>query len=68
VKWVETWNTLARRGAWDVDVGSTVRLFESFHHFFRHPSKIKHRNAQISGQTVYNHFKAHGKVFATDLD
>jgi hypothetical protein len=46
VKWVGTWATLAWRGAWDV--GSAVRLFESVHHFFRYPSKIKCQNAQIS--------------------
>ena len=65
-KRVGTWDAFARRGAWDV--GSTVRLFESIHHYFRYPSKIKRRNAQISWQTVFNLFKSHGKVFATDLD
>ena len=65
-KRVGTWDAFARRGAWEV--GSTVRLFESIHHFFRYPSKIKRRNAQISWQTVFNLFKLHGKVFATDLD
>jgi len=65
-KRVGTWDAFARRGAWEV--GSTVRLFESVHHFFWYPSKIKRRNAQISWQTVFNLFKSHGKVFATDLD
>ena len=65
-KRVGTWDTLAQRGAWDV--GSTVRLYESVQHFFRYPSKIKRRTAQISWQTVYNHFKEHNNVFATDLD
>jgi len=65
-KRVGTWDGFARRGAWDV--GSTVRLFESIHHFFRYPSKYKRRDAQISWQTVFNLFKSHGKVFATDLD
>ena len=66
LKWVGTWDALARRGAWDV--GLTVRLYESVQHFFRYPSKIKHRTAQISWQTVYNLFKEHNKVYATDLD
>jgi hypothetical protein len=65
-KRVGTWDGLAQRGAWDV--GSTVRLYESVKHFFRYPSKVKHRTAQISWQTVINLFRAHNKVFATDLD
>ena len=65
-KRVGSWDGLARRGAWDV--GSTVRLYESIHLFFQYPSKIKRRNAHISWQTVYNLYRAHGKVFATDLD
>jgi hypothetical protein len=66
MKWVGTWVALAQRGAWDV--GSTVRLYESVQHFFRYPSKIKHQTAQISWQTVFNLFRAHNKVFSTDLD
>jgi hypothetical protein len=65
-KRVGTWDALAQRGTWDV--GSTVRLYESVQHFFRYPSKIKCRTAQISWQTVFNHFRVHNKVFATDLD
>jgi hypothetical protein len=65
-KRVGTWDALAQRGAWDV--GSTVRLYESVQHFFRYPSKVKCRTAQISWQTVFNLFRAHNKVFATDLD
>ncbi len=66
VKRVGTWGALAQRVTWDV--GSTVRLYESVQNFFRYPSKIKCRTAQISWQTVYNLFKEHNKVFATDLD
>ena len=65
-KRVGTWDQFARRGSWEV--GSTVRLFESVHHFFDYPSKIKRRTAQISWQTVFNLFKANGRRFATDID
>jgi hypothetical protein len=50
VKRVGTWGALAQRGAWYV--GSTLRLYESVQNFFRYPSKIKCRTAQISWQTV----------------
>ena len=56
----------ARRGSWDV--GSAVRLFESVHHFFDYPSKIKRWMAQISWQTVFNLFRANGRRFATDIE
>ncbi len=65
-KRVGTWDQFARRGLWEV--GSTVRLFESVHHFFDYSSKIKPRTAQISWQTVFNLFKANGRRFATDID
>ncbi len=64
-KRVGTWDTFAQRGTWDV--GSTVRLYVSVQHFFMYPSKIKCWTAQISWQTVFNLFKVHNKVFATDL-
>jgi hypothetical protein len=65
-KWVGLWDDLASRGGWDV--GLAGRLYESIHHLFWYPSKIKHCNAQISWQTVYNFFIVHVKKFATDLD
>jgi hypothetical protein len=65
-KRVGTWDALAQRGAWDV--GSTVRLYESVQHFFMYPSKMKRWTTQISWQTVYNLFRVHNRVFATDLD
>ena len=65
-KWVGSLNGLAWRCAWDVRL--TVRLYESIHHFFWYPSKIKHCSSWISWQTVYNLFNVHDKVFATDLD
>jgi hypothetical protein len=65
-KRVGTWDQFARMGAWEV--GSTVRLSESVHHFFDYPSKIKRRTAQISWQTVFNLFKANGRRFATDIE
>ncbi len=64
-KHIGTWDQFARRGSWEV--GPTVRLFESVHHFFEYPSKIKHQMAQISWQTVFNLFKANGRRFATDI-
>jgi hypothetical protein len=63
---VGVWQGLVQRGLWDV--GSTAKLYESIYHFFGYPSKIKCRNKQISWQTVYNLFKAKGKVFATGLE
>ena len=65
-KCVGTWDRFARRGSWDV--GSAVRLFESVHHFFDYPSKIKRRRAQISWHTVFNLFVANGRRFATDTE
>ncbi len=65
-KRVGTWDQFARRGSWEV--GSTVRLFESVHHFFDYPSKIKCGTAHISWQTVYNLFRANGRRFATDIE
>jgi hypothetical protein len=66
VKGVGTWDALARRALWDV--GWTIRLYETVHHFFRYQSKIKCRTAQISWQTVFNLFKANNRVFTTDLE
>lgn len=63
---VGTWDALARRGSWDV--GSTVSLFESVHHFFEYRSNNKCRTAHISWQTVYYLFKSNRKLFATDLE
>jgi len=63
---VRTWDALARRGSWDV--GSTVRLFESVHHFFEYRSNNKRWMAHISWQTVYYLFKSNRKLFATDLE
>ena len=51
-KLVGTWDQFARKGLWEVV--STVRLFESVHHFFDYPLKTKHRMAHISWQTVFN--------------
>ena len=64
-KRVGTWDQFAWRGSWKV--GSTVRLFESVHHFFDYPSKIKRRTAHISWQAVFNLFRANGRRFATDI-
>ena len=64
-KRVGTWDQFAWRGSWEV--GLTVRIFESVHHFFDYPSKITCRTAQISWQTVFNLFKANGRRFATDI-
>ena len=60
------WQGLTQRGSWDV--GSTVRLYESTHRFFAYRSKTKHRNEQISWQTVFNLFKTNRKVFAIDVE
>ncbi len=65
-KRVGTWDRFARRGSWDV--GSAVRLFESVHHLFDYPSKIKRRTAQISWQTIFNLCRANGRRFATDIE
>ena len=65
-KRVGTWDQFARRGSWEV--GSTVRLFESVHHFFDYPSKIKRQTAHISWQTVFNLFRANGRRFTTDIE
>jgi hypothetical protein len=65
-KHVGTWERFARNGSWEV--GSAVRFFETIHHFFEYPSKIKRRTAQISWQTVLNLYKKNGKIFAMDIE
>jgi hypothetical protein len=65
-KRVGTWERLARNGS--CEVGSAVRLFESIHHFFDYPSKIKRWTAQISWQTVFNLYKKNSKIFASDIE
>jgi hypothetical protein len=63
---VGVWQNLVQRGSWTV--GSTIRLYESIFLFFRHLSKLKRMNEQISWILVYNLYTADKNKLATEIE